>query len=94
MSISEINRQSKIQKKQKKNGGNVPPITDQRTTKVPIGCQTCKECRDQKSREWQTRLLEDIKTNENGIFVTLTYSTESLQELVKPKYYILKKIKT
>lgn len=65
----------------KKNGGNIPPITDIRVTWVPIGCGNCLECRKQKSREWQVRLLEDIKTNTNGKFITLTYSNESIKKL-------------
>lgn len=65
----------------KKNGGIIPPIKDHRTRFVPIGCQTCLECRKQKSREWMVRLQEDIKTNTNAKFVTLTFSTESLQKL-------------
>lgn len=64
-------------RKTKKNGGNIPAITDQRVKYVPIGCQRCMECRKQKSRNWQVRLLEDIKTNNNGKFVTLTLSNEA-----------------
>lgn len=67
----------------KKNGGIIPTVTDERTLYVPIGCQNCIECRKQKSREWQTRLLEDIKTNINGKFITLTFSNESISELSK-----------
>lgn len=69
----------------KKNGGVIPPITDERVTLVPIGCGECIECRKQKAREWQVRLQEDIKTNTNGKFVTLTFSNESIQELVKQR---------
>lgn len=39
------------------------------------------ECRQKKAREWQVRMLEDIKTNRNGKFVTLTFSDESIKEL-------------
>lgn len=70
-------------KANKKNGGQVPPIIDQRVLKVPIGCGTCIECRKQKAREWQSRLQEDIKTYTNGKFVTLTFSTESLKKLIQ-----------
>lgn len=65
----------------KKNGGQVPPVLDERTLTVPVGCGDCMECRKQKAREWQVRLLEDIKTNRNGKFVTLTFSNESIAEL-------------
>lgn len=65
----------------KKNGGNIPPVLDERTRYVPVGCQDCIECRKQKARSWQIRLLEDIKTNKNGKFITLTFSDESYAEL-------------
>lgn len=64
-----------------KNGGIIPPIRDIRTNYVPTGCGKCIECRKKKARDWQIRLLEDIKDNTNGIFITLTFSTESLIKL-------------
>lgn len=70
-------------KKTKKNGGVIPAINDTRVTYVPIGCQKCMECRKQKKSQWQTRLLEDIKTNKNGQFITLTFSNESIAKLIK-----------
>lgn len=39
------------------------------------------ECRTQKAREWQVRMLEDVKHNTNGKFVTLTYSDKSIKEM-------------
>jgi len=65
----------------KKNKGNIPIVTDERVKLVPIGCQKCIECKKQKAREWQVRLLEDIKTHTNGKFITLTFSNESISEL-------------
>lgn len=70
-------------KKTKKNGGNIPPVIDTRVTYVPIGCQRCMECRKQKAREWQVRLLEDIKHNKNGKFVCLTFSNKSIADLAQ-----------
>lgn len=67
----------------KKNGGQAPPITDNRVQYVPIGCGKCIECRRQKAREWQIRMSEEIRENKNGKFVTLTFSNESLRELDK-----------
>lgn len=69
----------------KKNGGNIPPVTDERTLYVPIGCQECIECRKQKAREWQVRLLEDIKTNKNGKFITLTLSNQQIKNITEGK---------
>lgn len=70
-------------KRNKKNGGVIPAVRDKRIQYIPIGCQTCIECRKQKSREWLTRLQEDIKEHRNGKFVTLTYSTESIKKLFR-----------
>lgn len=67
----------------KKNGGIIPPISDIRTLYIPVGCQKCIECRKQKAREWQVRLLEDIKHNKNGKFITLTFSNESIAKISK-----------
>ena len=41
------------------------------------------ECRKQKSRDIQVRLLEDIKYNKNGIFIALTYSNEEYTKLYR-----------
>lgn len=67
----------------KKNGGVIPPISDERLTYVPIGCQECFECRKKKMREWQVRMLEDVRHNKNGQFITLTFSDQSIAELAQ-----------
>ena len=67
-------------KKTKKNGGIIPPISDNRVAYVPIACTRCIECMKAKQREWRARLLEDIKHNKNGKFVTLTFSNEKYAE--------------
>lgn len=77
-------------KPNKKNGGKVPPVFDNRTRTVAIGCGTCLECRKQKAREWTARLQEDIKDYPNGKFVTLTFSTEALRQLAKPQLSIMR----
>lgn len=64
-------------KANKKNGGIIPPLKDERVMAVPIGCGECMECRKKKAREWQIRLSEEIKHSRNGIFVTLTFSNEA-----------------
>ena len=68
-------------KENKKNGGVIPPINDKRVLVVPIGCGKCMECERKKMNGWRTRLLEDIKVNKNGRFITLTFSNESIKEL-------------
>lgn len=73
----------------KKNKGVIPLMRDPRVKYVPIGCQECIECRKQKARSWQVRLLEDIKQHRNGKFVTFTFSDESIAELCE--HYITKK---
>lgn len=64
-----------------KNGGNVPVPIDKRALLTPVGCGECIECRKKKAREIQIRLGEEIKTNKNGIFTTLTFNKESYTEL-------------
>ena len=67
----------------KKNGGNIPPVSDMRVLMVPVGCQKCIECKKQKARNWQVRLQEEIRHNTKGKFVTLTFSNESIKELAE-----------
>lgn len=67
----------------KKNGGIIPPVLDKRTLAVPIGCGNCLECRKAKAKEWQVRLLEDVRHHKNGKFITLTFSNESIKKLAK-----------
>ena len=69
----------------KKNGGVIPPIPDIRVLQVPVGCGKCIECVKQKGRAWQVRLLEEVKNNKSGKFVTLTFSDESITKLAKEK---------
>lgn len=69
-------------KPNKKNGWNAPPVPDERVRWVPIGCQECMECRKQKAREWQVRMLEDLKEHRNGKFITLTFSNKSIKNIV------------
>ena len=61
----------------------MPPIFDNRVKFVPIGCGNCLECKKQKYNEWKVRLLEDSRNNNNGRFVTLTFSNESIKKIVK-----------
>ena len=65
----------------KKNGGVIPEYTDERVLYVPVGCGKCIECRKQIARNWQVRLLEDVRHNTNGKFITLTFSNEAITEL-------------
>ena len=67
----------------KKNGGFIPTVFDERTLLVPVGCGNCIECRKQKARSWQVRLLEDIKVNTECVFVTLTFDNHNLNNLLK-----------
>lgn len=67
----------------KKNGGVIPLCIDERTKMVPVGCTKCIECRKQKAREWQVRLQEEVRTETNGKFITLTFSNESIKEIAE-----------
>ena len=60
----------------KKNGGVIPAISDERQLYTPIGCGECEECRKQRQNGWITRMMEEIRTNEHGKVITLTFSNE------------------
>ena len=66
----------------KKNGGIIPDVKDDRVLYVPVGCGNCIECRKKKKREWQVRLQEELKVNK-GVFITLTFSDEELKKLAE-----------
>lgn len=67
----------------KKNKGIIPQMKDKRVQIVPVACGKCMECLKKKSKEWQVRLSEDIKHHKDAIFITLTFSNESIRELSK-----------
>lgn len=67
----------------KKNKGRPPICTDERTRYIPVGCGNCMECRLKKQREWKVRMMEEIRSDKTGKFVTLTFSEESLIQLEK-----------
>lgn len=77
--------ENKKYKPNKKNGGKIPPLKDERTRYVPIACGKCIECMKMKAREWRIRLSEEIrdKTNETANFVTLTFDEKSLKYYTK-----------
>ena len=67
----------------KKNGGNIPILKDERTKYVAVGCGNCEQCRKQKGREWQVRITEELKEGKKCYFVTLTFSNERLLHHMK-----------
>lgn len=78
-------------KANKKNGGAIPHYHDGRVLHVPIGCGECMECRKRKGRDWQIRLLEDMRHHTNGKFITLTFSNEKFTEYAKKANEVVKK---
>ena len=72
--------------KNKKNGGIIPTVSDNRVLYVTAACGKCFECRKQKARAWQVRMSEELRENPNAIFVTLTISDESFEHLMVRKY--------
>ena len=80
----------------KKNGGVIPDlpkimkdgkwVDDERVTIVPVGCGKCMECLKQKANNWRVRLLEEVKSDNRGHFVTFTFSNESLVDL-RDRYF-------
>lgn len=67
----------------KKNKYNPPTCTDERLRYVTSACGRCYECRSQKRKEWLVRLSEDIRENNNVVFVTLTINDESWEKISK-----------
>lgn len=67
----------------KSNKGVIPTMEDPRAKYVPIGCGKCMECMRQKARKWQIRLMEEIRTDKRGKFVTFSFSDQSLIDLEK-----------
>lgn len=65
----------------KKNNYNPPEPKDGRTLYVAVGCGKCIECRTQKARSWQIRLMEELETAKYAYFMTLTFDEESLSSL-------------
>lgn len=62
----------------KKNGGNVPVCKDKRMLSIMAKCGKCIECREERAKNWQTRLHEEMKIDKRGKFVTLTFNEEKL----------------
>ena len=69
----------------KKNGYNPPKCKDPRTLYITAACGKCLECRKQKQREWLVRMSEELRTEPNAYFLTLTISDENY-EILKNKY--------
>lgn len=67
--------------KTKKNKGAPPPMFDKRVEYVAVSCGRCMECQKKRARDWQVRLMEEIKYSRNGRFVTFTFSDKSIAEL-------------
>ena len=67
----------------KKNNYKPPICEDDRVLYVPVGCGNCIECRNQKKREWQIRMNEEINQDRTGKFITLTFSNEELDKLIQ-----------
>lgn len=66
----------------KKNGGVIPPLPDERVRYVSVGCGKCIECCHQKANGWRQRLSEELKVSK-GKFITLTFSEESIKKLAE-----------
>lgn len=65
----------------KKNKGSPDKPNDERLLWVPVGCGRCEQCMKQRADSWRVRLMEEIKTNKSGVFVTLTFNTDNLDKL-------------
>jgi hypothetical protein len=73
---------NKRYKATKKNNYTPPPQPqDQRVLYVPVGCGRCIECTKKKANGWKVRLNEEIRNDNTGCFVTLTFNEESLNKI-------------
>lgn len=65
----------------KKNNGVPPKLEDKRLEKITTNCGWCKECRAKIANDWKIRLTEEIKNDKTAVFITLTFSPESINKL-------------
>lgn len=65
----------------KKNGGKPPEAPDNKVLWVPVGCGRCEQCMRQRADSWRVRLLEEIKVDKSGVFVTLTFNEDALNDI-------------
>ena len=72
----------------KKNNYNPPKMADPRTAYITAACGKCLECRKQKQREWLVRMSEELRTEPNAYFMTLTISDENY-EILKNTWHIV-----
>ena len=56
-------------------------MVDPRTAYITAACGKCLECRKQKQREWLVRMSEELRTEPNAYFMTLTISNENYEIL-------------
>ena len=56
-------------------------MVDPRTASITAACGKCLECRRQKQREWLVRMSEELRTEPNAYFITLTISDENYEIL-------------
>lgn len=66
-------------KPNKKNKGKPPICTDERLRYVSVGCGQCYECRKQKASQWKVRMMEEIRHDKTGQYITLTFSPEKYE---------------
>ena len=67
--------------KNKKNGGVIPAVSDNRVLWVTAACGKCFECRKQKARAWQVRMSEELRENPNAIFPHSNNRRQILQRI-------------
>lgn len=67
----------------KKNGGVTPIAKYDNLKRVMFKCGTCVECRRERGNSWKIRLSEEIKEHKKSMFVTLTFSDDSIAELIE-----------
>lgn len=83
MCLYEKNGQNPRYKPNKKNKGVTPISKYDELEGIIFKCGTCLECRRERGNSWRIRLREEMKEHEKSMFVTLTFSDESIASLIE-----------
>ena len=71
----------------KKNKYNPEKCTDERKRYITADCGYCWQCRKKKANDWKVRLNEEIRTNKDAYFVTLTFEKRLVLEKLYDKEF-------
>lgn len=55
---------------------------------ITVGCGSCLACRIRKRTEWSIRMLHELESHEDAIFITLTYNDDNIQYNKNQKHIV------